>query len=61
MKEEDTSLVHEKPDKRGIGSPHASKGWKVGPELEHYGFYCICMMEIQGECISDAAVTGFLQ
>jgi hypothetical protein len=44
---------HEKPSRRRTWAPHGQDGWYIGPALEHYRCYTVCVNKTRGERIVE--------
>jgi hypothetical protein len=46
-------IAHETPSRRRTWAPHGQDGWYVGPALEHYRCYTVCITKTRGNRIVE--------
>jgi hypothetical protein len=46
-------IAHETPSRRRTWAPHGQDGWYIGPALEHYRCYTVCINKTRGECVVE--------
>jgi hypothetical protein len=47
------SIAHETPNRRRTWDPHGQDGWYIGPALEHYRCYTVCVTKTMGERVVE--------
>jgi hypothetical protein len=46
-------IAHETPNRRRTWAPHGQDGWFIGPALEHYRCYMVCINKTRGERVVE--------
>jgi hypothetical protein len=46
-------IAHETPSRRRTWAPHGQDGWYIGPALEHYQCYTVCINKTRGEHVVE--------